>query len=300
MNGAEYAGLDLAEYLFKDMSTDEVSTASRFNIQEIADSIVKAIPEEISNAIASMDASNPVLDKSGLGFLMTGGLSEAPELPEVSAAVKTATENAVSEGANAFDPSGFSSIVFDKTANAITSDFDSNTISATANVLITPNLSLTSSSATISASGAGSGSGLVNFSIANNAEGGIVGNKVLSWLAEEGYPEFIIRQHAQTVRALELLAKAEDTLGVEKHASGGIVGGMLPASGSGRTSAGSSGNQISVNVGGITISVNSENDGTGDIVSAIRSKTKEISGVIQQMVAEALGEAFENMPLAES
>ncbi|MGN0354738.1 MAG: hypothetical protein ACI4EI_06655 [Muricoprocola sp.] len=75
--------------------------------------------------------------------------------------------------------------------------------------------------------------------------------------------------------------------------------GMLPSSGLSSKSGGgsSAGNTISVNVGGVTISVNADGE-SGDIVSSIKAKKKEISRVIQEMMAEALEEAFENRTLA--
>ena len=72
-----------------------------------------------------------------------------------------------------------------------------------------------------------------------------------------------------------------------KHAKGGIVGG---SSGSGKTASGSS--QPVVNVGGITISVNtSGNDG---IVEAIKNSKGEIADAIMQAIADAIGSTTTN------
>lgn len=58
-----------------------------------------------------------------------------------------------------------------------------------------------------------------------NAAGGYAANKQLSWLAEEGYGEYIIPTNpSRRGRALELYEQAGRALGVEQHAAGGFVG----------------------------------------------------------------------------
>lgn len=58
-----------------------------------------------------------------------------------------------------------------------------------------------------------------------NAAGGFVGNKRLSWLAEEGWGEYVIPTNpSRRGRALELYEQAGRALGVQKHAAGGFVG----------------------------------------------------------------------------
>lgn len=58
-----------------------------------------------------------------------------------------------------------------------------------------------------------------------NAAGGYAANKQLSWLAEEGYGEYIIPTNpSRRGRALELYEQAGRALGVGQHAAGGFVG----------------------------------------------------------------------------
>ena len=58
-----------------------------------------------------------------------------------------------------------------------------------------------------------------------NAAGGYAAHKQLSWLAEEGYGEYIIPTNpSRRGRALELYEQAGRALGVGQHAAGGFVG----------------------------------------------------------------------------
>lgn len=92
-------------------------------------------------------------------------------------------------------------------------------------VTITVDYKLANPSATINFSGGGSGTANVSASIGGHAAGGYVGNKQLSWLAEEGYGEFVIPTNpSRRGRALELYEQAGRMLGVGKHANGGFVG----------------------------------------------------------------------------
>lgn len=59
-----------------------------------------------------------------------------------------------------------------------------------------------------------------------HAAGGFVTGKQLSWLAEEGYGEFVIPTNpSRRTRALELYEQAGSMLGVGAHEAGGYVGG---------------------------------------------------------------------------
>lgn len=66
----------------------------------------------------------------------------------------------------------------------------------------------------------------------NNAAGGYVsGGPQLSWLAEEGYGEFVIPTNpSRRTRALELYEQAGAALGVAAHAAGGYISGSNTAS----------------------------------------------------------------------
>ena len=65
-----------------------------------------------------------------------------------------------------------------------------------------------------------------NATASGHAAGGYVGSPELSWLAEEGYGEFVIPTNpSRRARALDLYQQAGVALGVSAHADGGFVGG---------------------------------------------------------------------------
>lgn len=66
--------------------------------------------------------------------------------------------------------------------------------------------------------------------VERNAAGGYVsGGPKLSWLAEEGYGEFIIPTNpSRRARALDLYEQAGLALGVSAHAAGGYIKGSIP------------------------------------------------------------------------
>lgn len=114
--------------------------------------------------------------------------------------------------------------------------------SATMPVKITADYKLLNPTATISVNGGESGSTTVNASISSgpaafllkknkkiprNAAGGYVsGGPQLSWLAEEGWGEFVIPTNpSRRADALDLYQKAGAALGVQEHAEGGYVAG---------------------------------------------------------------------------
>lgn len=293
-----------------------------FTFDGMKDGVKTGAENAITEGVNSIDASTVCDPLSEL--ISTYTFSETPSFSGIEGPVKEGIQTAVKKGAEALSlegdlgvpgkvdsavSGGMTADKFSGTGgkaasacqSAIKSAFDGTTMTANANIQVTPDISLTKSTFSINASGGATGSTDVELSIGGHAAGGLVGSKVLSWLAEEGYPEFVIPTAPhRRARALDLLSQAEETLGVEKHASGGIVGGMLPASGSktpSGESSGGSGKNISVNVGGVTISVNTDS-GSGDIISQIQAKKAQISSVISEMLAEALEESFENMPLA--
>ncbi len=108
---------------------------------------------------------------------------------------------------------------------------------ATMPVNIVAEYILSNPNAEISVSGGGSGTTTITTSVSSyaaasqgntgkHAAGGFVTGKQLSWLAEEGYGEFVIPTNpSRRTRALELYEQAGNMLGVGAHAAGGFVGG---------------------------------------------------------------------------
>lgn len=115
------------------------------------------------------------------------------------------------------------SIIREVAENAVTSAY-SETFEVTANINVKPIVSLTGASP-VSLTGTLPYGELVDIA-SNHAGGGYVsGGPQLSWLAEEGYGEFIIPTNpSRRSRALDLYKQAGIALGVSAHAEGGYVG----------------------------------------------------------------------------
>lgn len=96
-------------------------------------------------------------------------------------------------------------------------------------VNVTADYRLLNPAATVNVSGAGSGNASLTATISGHAAGGYVQGRQLSWLAEEGYGEFVIPTNpGRRARALELYEQAGKVLGVGAHAEGGFVGNGSP------------------------------------------------------------------------
>ena len=192
---------------------------------------------------------------------------------------------------------------------------------ASANVAVTLNWSITNPSASISTSSSGSS---VHASIGASAEGRYVDNAMLSWIGEDG-PEYVIpvgaKRHA---RGMDLWMQAGKALGVDldaipKFAEGGLVGATSAADASdwiGDQTWASQGDEATMKDDGsipsiienskknITVQVNvspsfSMTDiDENDILSTIRFHMKEIADEVGAEIADTIGEAFENRPLA--
>lgn len=137
-----------------------------------------------------------------------------------------------------------------------------------------------------------------------HAAGGYVGSRQLSWLAEEGYGEFVIPTNpSRRTRALELYEQAGAALGVSEHADGGYVSGSYDAA-YGNVSAESAGGNgdappIQINVS-LTpqFSINGgEGQSEENIMQVIRRHMKEMADELGGEIAANLEEVFSNMPL---
>ncbi len=136
------------------------------------------------------------------------------------------------------DMAGISSAVDalkSNTDNYVTAAFAAG-VSTEIPVNITARYHLLNPTAVINMAGGGSGTTTVTASVSSyaaagqapekHAAGGFVTGKQLSWLAEEGYGEFVIPTNpSRRARALELYAQAGTMLGVGAYANGGYVGG---------------------------------------------------------------------------
>ena len=176
--------------------------------------------------------------------------------------------------------------------------------------------------------------------IGGNAAGGYVsGGPQLSWLAEEGYGEFVIPTNpSRRSRALELYEQAGAALGVSAHADGGYVGGSIlrdtainynfndvnrnvplaynettegnyneetakiyePVSASAIESAGGSPIQVNVNMTPEFVISGDNGQSEESIMKVIRRHMKEMADELGGEIAERLSEVFSNMPLKEA
>lgn len=147
------------------------------------------------------------------------------------------------------------------------------------------------------------------------AGGGFARGRQLSWLAEEGYGEFIIPTNpSRRTRALELYEQAGRMLGVGEHADGGFVGsryagfsdeGIEDGGWSADTAQGNSKGDMTG--GGATVQVSVQMSpefqisGFGEkneeeIVQVIRRHLGELADELGGEIASRLEAVFSNMP----
>jgi len=181
----------------------------------------------------------------------------------------------------------------------------------------------------------------VNQETDGHAAGGYVsGGPQLSWLAEEGYGEFVIPTNpSRRSRALELYKQAGDALGVSAHASGGYVGGSIshntassynlfndankyastaynettqdnyneetvqvyePVSAERQSSLSSSPIQVNVSLAPEFVIHGGDGQSEENIMQIIRRHMKELADELNGEIAATLEDVFSNMPLKEA
>lgn len=275
--------------------------ASLLGLESISEEGAVAISGFLSQIVSSMATSAQDISFSevttSLQTNVTSSLMTLPEVitPETFTGVTTSINTNLGNSITAVDVSD--------PAATMKSNADSTVKSAMSTGVsvsypITVNPYLTQKSFTVSGGGT---SQQVNFSIGSNANGGYIGSKTLSWLAEEGYPEMVIpfAPHRRG-RALSLWERAGELLGVEsqKNAVGGIVGADLNENPSSNVSVdkGSSGS-TEVKIENITFDIKTEGNSV-DILSAIKSQESAIVSLVSKALFEAVKEASENTPMA--
>lgn len=179
-----------------------------------------------------------------------------------------------------------------------------------------------------------------NTKASGHAAGGYVGNPELSWLAEEGYGEYVIPTNpSRRARALDLYKQAGIALGVSAHAAGGYVEGSKlsdtasdynlfteanrnASTGYNETTEGNySGEttpvyetvpastqsasgvtpvQVQVSVAPEFVIQGGKEQSEEDIMQVIRRHMKEMADELGGEIAGKLEEVFSNMPLKET
>lgn len=353
-DAASWTASDIAKWFGLEGLSGETQTAVSALLQQTAETI----PEKVTEAFAGVDYSTAAtamqeglsrgitaagaimgLDLSPISQGITSGLGSAlgaADYAATGAAVASGVGSAVS-AADMGPINAAINTVYSNTGAQINSTFAS-PFSTSADVHVRLAWKLMNPTANINVDGGGSTT--VTANISGHAAGGYVRGKQLSWLAEEGYGEFVIPTNpSRRARALDLYEQAGAMLGVSAHAAGGYVGGSIPDNipmGYGLASgddwdapvghddaAGGSygGEQAQVyspaatdNTGGtgsppvqVNVSLAPEfviqaGDGQsgGDIVQEIRKQIKEMADELGEEIASALEEVFGNMPVKEA
>ena len=136
-----------------------------------------------------------------------------------------------------------------------------------------------------------------------NAEGSIVNNRALTWVGEEGPEAIIPLNSTRRQRGADLWKRTGRLLGMDTEPKKSFTGrNMQLISGDnstpGKSNAGEGGaKNIQVNVGGVTIQVKAGGEG-GSLLDMIETQKEEIANAISGIIAEALEDGFENIPLS--
>lgn len=173
-----------------------------------------------------------------------------------------------------------------------------------------------------------------------HAAGGYVGSPELSWLAEEGYGEYVIPTNpSRRARALDLYKQAGIALGVSAHAAGGYVEGSKlsdtasdynlfteanrnapvgyneatednysgettqvyePVPANTQSASGGTPVQVQVSVAPEFVIQGGKEQSEEDIMQVIRRHMKEMADELGGEIAGKLEEVFSNMPLKEA
>lgn len=179
-----------------------------------------------------------------------------------------------------------------------------------------------------------------NTTTSGHAAGGYVGSPELSWLAEEGYGEFVIPTNpSRRARALDLYQQAGVALGVSAYADGGFLGGSNlsdnaadynlfteanrntataynetsegsyngktapayePVSAEIENSSGMVPVQVQVSLQPEFVISSGDRQSEEDIMQVIKRHMKEMADELGGEIAGKLEEVFSNMPLKEA
>lgn len=143
--------------------------------------------------------------------------------------------------------------------------------------------------------------GLAGADIPGYSNGGIVrGGSRLITVAEEGSPEMVIPLSSQRRgRALKLWAQAGHMMDVPGFARGGLTNGGKDEGirfNQYDTADGVGGQNVVVEVGGISVEIHVDATGDQSIAEAIQAQGDEIAETVAGILADALGAQYENTP----
>jgi len=170
-------------------------------------------------------------------------------------------------------------------------------VSTTMPVNVKADYKLLNPTALVSIGSGGSGTTTLTASISSHANGGFVSGAQLSWLAEEGYGEFVIPTNpARRDRALELYEQAGKALGIPMYADGGTAGRITPVL---EPAGGSGGGNFSVTIENMTLEINVDGSQAQDpqaVAEAIKENLQGMTDEIAYQLALALKQSFANTP----
>lgn len=289
---------------------ESLGAETQKNLYDLLKATAETIPESVAKELhKDLKTSFEQLDELMKSEEMIAPFSRAGKL--YSGRLSTEIQDGILGNSNLFRTSAQSSF---GTAFA-------DTFNVTAKINVTPkynipDLELPKSSLQMRKTG---------LNIGEHAKGGYVsGGPQLSWLAEEGYGEFIIpTAPGRRTRALELYQQAGEALGVGAHAEGGFAGRLIqPYSNednysteddfssvdnhyfsAGDTENKSQENDINVSV---NVTMNPQFSVSGaagqseeDIMQVIRKHMKEMADELGGEIAYKLEQVFSNMPLCQ-
>lgn len=310
---------------------DSLDTETQTAVSQLLKSTAQSIPKSVANALHENYKQNIdqiLQDATFENVFLNAGTAYGNSLT-------AGASNSILTGSNQLRTSAQTSL---DTAFA-------DPFSVTANITVNPNYSMNSDFTVPSMEGSGNtGKNVIggsqtalpsltpsfsagstfpaisNQNVSANAAGGYVsGGPQLSWLAEEGYGEFVIPTNpSRRTRALELYEQAGAALGVSAHAAGGYVEGAVNSSFNYNESANriydsgtvyaenensaAAATPIQVNVSVAPEFVIQETSGQSeeDIMQVIRKHMKEMADELGGEIAGKLEEVFSNMPLKEA
>lgn len=190
--------------------SSSVLTGAEENFNQMAQSFAQNIHDALKNNMNPSEISNFMNTyMTNISSTMGSGIGSAianTDMTEIQSAIDTLKSNTDSSVNTAFNAG----------------------VTTTMPVNVTLDYNVLNPTKTFTISGEGA-TGSTSINVTAHAAGGYVsGGPQLSWLAEEGYGEFVIPTNpSRRSRALDLYEQAGTALGVTAHAAGGYVGGSI-------------------------------------------------------------------------
>ena len=293
--------------------------------------------------IAELQAGAESADFSGIGTSLSAGMESSLGDSGLYAGATAAMNTALAEALAGADYSGAGTAVgmgvgtaiqntdmanINSAVDTLKANTDSKVnsafgagVSTRMPVNVTLDYNVLNPTKTFTVSGSGGTSGSATISVSAHAAGGYVsGGPQLSWLAEEGYGEFVIPTNpSRRSAALDLYEKAGQMLGVGEHSKDGFISAYNGADNnfSNRTYTNEACDYTETTEGNYATFTQAENGkvevnlsvnpnfnieaGSGkseeDIVAIIRRHMKEMTDELGDSMGEILQDIFRNMPM---